>query len=130
MNLYKIKCLHAAPKDIHKSIACLLLANNDESVYEWLKSEPTIQEQKVYLSYQYNEDDETVFDVYDNDYNIIGTETFKEKIIRIKGEYNDEDYDYSDAYYGITLYGWDLIKENVQTDYSELIELGIVFKAS
>ena len=49
-----------------------------------------------------------------------------EKMLRIKGEMNDEDYDYSDAYYGITLYGWELIKENVTTDFTEMINLGII----
>ena len=129
MNLYKIKCLHAAPKDIHRSISCLLLAENDEAVYEWLKSEPTIGEQTVYISYQDNENDNTTFDIYDDDYNTIGTETFKEKMIRIKGEYNNEDYNYVDAYYGITLYGWELIKENPETDFTELIDTGILYKA-
>jgi hypothetical protein len=47
----------------------------------------------------------------------------------LKGQVNDDDYDYSDAYYGITLFGWSLLKENVNTDYSELIELGIDFRA-
>ena len=39
---------------------------------------------------------------------------------------NDEDYDYCDAYYGVTLYGWELVKENAGGDYTEMTELGII----
>ena len=50
-----------------------------------------------------------------------------DRMLRLKGEINDPDADMGDAYYGVTLYGWELIKENVTSDYSELIELDIVF---
>jgi hypothetical protein len=49
-------------------------------------------------------------------------------MLRLKGEIEDSSVDFSDAYYGITLYGWELLKENVVTDYSELIELGIIIE--
>ncbi len=56
-------------------------------------------------------------------------ENFKERMLRLKGEIEDDSIDFSDSYYGITLLGWELLKENVTTDYSELIELGVVFVA-
>lgn len=34
----------------------------------------------------------------------------------------------NDAYYGNTIYGWKLLKENPITDFSELIDLGIVYR--
>ena len=117
MNIYKIEFLHAAPKDTESGLKCLLLAENEEQVYEWIKSEPKIDEGGE------------EFEVYNDNYDVIGKENFKQKMIRLKGQMNDDDYDYSDAYYGITLFGWSLLKENVNTDYSELIELGIVFRA-
>lgn len=124
MNLYSIDFLHASPKDTEYGMKCLLLAENDEQVYEWIKSEPELTDGALYNNWECNEDEE--FDIYNDNYEIVGKETFKEKMIRLGGEINDEDYDFSDAYYGITLFGWSLLKENVTTDYSELIELGVM----
>jgi len=129
MNIYKIEFLHASPKDREEGIKCLLLAENEEQVYEWIKSEPKIGERSLYNGWADSEEENEEFEVYNDDYDIIGKENFKQKMIRLKGQMNDDDYDYSDAYYGITLFGWSLLKENVNTDYSELIELGIVYRA-
>ena len=120
MNLYKITFSHTGPKDQKEGIKGYLLAKNDEQVYNY------VDEKFNYGGWKDAEEEEESFELYDDDYNVIGTETFKEKILRIKGEQNDEDYDYCDAYYGITLYGWELVKENVHGDYSEMIELGII----
>lgn len=128
MNIYTIEFSHTAPKDHEQGIKCLLLAENDDRVYEWLKSEPKIGERTLHNGWADSEEEKEEFEIYDDNYNVIGTETFKQKMIRLKGEMNDEGYDYSDAYYGITLFGWSLLKENVKTDYSELIQLGIVYK--
>src|SRR5690606_36974802 len=129
MNIYKIEFLHAAPKDAVRGLKCLLLAENEEQVYEWIKSEPKIGERSLYNGWADSEEENEEFEVYNDNYDVIGKENFKEKMIRLKGQMNDDDYDYSDAYYGITLFGWSLLKENVNTDYSELIELGIVHRA-
>lgn len=129
MNIYKIEFLHAAPKDAERGLKCLLLAENEEQVYEWIKSEPKIGERSLYNGWADSEEENEEFEVYNDNYDLIGKENFKEKMIRLKGQMNDDDYDYSDAYYGITLFGWSLLKENVNTDYSELIELGIVHRA-
>jgi len=128
MNLYKIEFLHASPKDSEIGMKCLLLAENDEQVYEWLKSEPKIGERHLFNNWNDNETENEEFNIYDDNYEIIEKENFKQKIIRLKGQMNDDDYDYSDAYYGITLFGWSILKENVTTDYSELIELEIVYR--
>jgi hypothetical protein len=129
MNIYKIEFLHASPKDREMGLKCLLLAENEEQVYEWIKSEPKIGERSLYNGWADSEEDNEEFEVYNDNYDVIGKENFKQKMIRLKGQINDDDYDYSDAYYGITLFGWSLLKENVNTDYSELIELGIVHRA-
>ena len=122
MNLYKITFSHTAPKDQDEGIKGYLLAENDEQVYNYIDKTFNYE---CWKDADEDEDREPI-ELYDDDYNVIGTETFKEKIIRIKGEQNDEDYDYCDAYYGITLYGWELVKENADGDYSEMIELGII----
>jgi hypothetical protein len=123
MNLYKIIFSHHSPKDSEYGIKALLLADNDEEVYEWISSE-----QDFNVCWKEKENDCEVFNIYDDEYEVIGEENFKEKIVRLNGEINDESVDFSDSYYGITLYGWELLKKDVLTDYSELIELGIVFK--
>tara|TARA_R110001592_G_scaffold17164_1_gene72770 strand:+ start:117 stop:518 length:402 start_codon:yes stop_codon:yes gene_type:complete len=122
MNLYRITFSHTAPKDSKEGIKGYLLAENDEQVYNYV--DKTFNDE----CWKDNEEDEDrePIELYDDDYNVIGTETFKEKMLRIKGEQNDEDYDYCDAYYGITLYGWELVKENADGDYTEMVELGII----
>lgn len=139
MNLYKIKFSHTAPKDQKRGIECLLLAENEEQVYNWLKSDPKLKNTHIFTCWEdkellkYNPDEDVFVDEDGDEYEEYFTDSdgnpvdFKTKIISIKGEINDEDYDFSDAYYGITLYGWELLKENVTTDYSELIELGVVY---
>lgn len=127
MNLYSIDFAHAAPKDIEKGIKCYLLAENDEQVYEWIKSEPKLTDRTMFNSWADAEEENEPTEIYDEDYNVVGKETFKEKMIRIKGEMNDYDYDYCDAYYGITLYGWTAVKENVTADFTEMIKLGIIY---
>lgn len=126
MNLYKLMFSHHAPKDSQIGILSLLLAESDEQVYEFFKTDPKFEDTNVYCPWQDAEEENEEFEIYDDKYEVIGKETLKEKMIRKRGQVCDEDYDYSDAYYGITLYGWELLKENVTTDYTELIELGIV----
>lgn len=130
MNLYKIEFIHASLKDVEYGIKCLLIANDDNSVYEWIKSEPHIKDHTLFNSWKESEKDE--FNVYDDEYNIVGIESFKDIMLRMNGEMNDDNYDFSDAYYGITLLGWSLVMEmNLGEDskYSELVDNGIVFYA-
>ena len=123
MNLYRITFSHTAPKDREEGIKGYLIAENDEQVYNY------IDKTYNYGCWKDNEEDEDkeLIEIYDDDYNVIGIETFKEYMLRINGEQNDENYDYSDAYYGITLYGWEKVKENAEGDYTEMIDLGIIF---
>lgn len=121
MNLYKITFSHTGPKSQKQGIQCYLLAENDEQVYNYIDEKFN---DGCWKDMDEDEDGSPI-ELYDEDGNLVGTETFKQKILRINGEQNDEDYDYSDAYYGITLYGWELIKENIHSDYSQMIDLGI-----
>jgi hypothetical protein len=125
MNLYEIMMEHYAPKDSEKGIHTYLAANSDEEVYEWLKSEPILKDgRQIYLPWGMSEEDGEEFEIYDNNYEVIGTETFKDKMIRIKGDMNDEDVELTDLYYGRTLVGWDLVKENISGE-----ELGFLASA-
>ena len=124
MNLYKITFSHSAPKDTKNGIETYLLAENEEQVYGYIDREFNCE------CWKDQENENEIFKIFDKRFNEIGTETFKQKIIRIKGEMNDEDYDYCDAYYGITLYGWELVERGTTTDFTKMIELGIISKLS
>jgi len=113
MNLYILKFRHYSQKDSREGIITYLIAESSETIYEWFKDEPTVNGNQIYNSYKDNEKDSTTFEIYDKDYNIIATETFKERTIRLNGEMFDEEAEVYDLYYGATQYGWELIKEDV-----------------
>jgi hypothetical protein len=139
MNIYKVIFSHHAPKDSEQGIKVLILAENDEQVYNWIVSEPETSEGKLYNSWKdneqftWNEEKESFVDKYSNVVNEgwwdedCKPENFKDRMLRLKGEMDDDSVDFSDSYYGITLLAWELLKENVNSiNYTELIELGIV----
>jgi hypothetical protein len=119
MNLYVLKFIHYSPKDSKEGIITYLCTDSDEQIYEWLKSEPEVNGKHLFNSYKDNENDEKIYNLYDNRYNCIGTETFKEHMIRFKGEMFDEEAEVLDAYYGVTHYGWELVSENIY--YTDVI---------
>jgi len=120
MNLYKITFIHYSQKDSKEGIETYLLAENDKEVYNYIEKE------YYYGCWVDEEKENKMCSIYGDEYHIMGKETYKEKIIRIKGEINDEDYDICDLYYGLTLRGWELVKENINIDFTKFIELGIV----
>ena len=125
MNLYRIIFCHIAPKDRAHGLLNYILANNEDEVYEFIDREYTAG------IWSDREGDKNIFDVYDDDYNRIGTELFRERIFRLKGDINDPDTDLADAYYGITLYGWELVAEDVLVEeFTKIIEYGIVHYAT
>src|SRR5690606_2743579 len=98
MNLYKIEFSHTAPKDQKRGIECLLLAENEEQVYNWLKSDPKLKNTHIFTCWEdkellkYNPDEDVFIDedgdeseecFTDSDGNPV---TFKEKMLSIKGE--------------------------------------------
>ncbi|MBT2759971.1 hypothetical protein [Paenibacillus sp. ISL-20] len=123
MNLYKIMFTHYSPKDSEEGIIIYLAANSHEEVYEWLKSEPQLSNgNKLFNTYKYNENDNKTYEIYGEFWNVIGEETFKERMIRLHGEMFDEEKELDDLYYGLTLYGWELIKEDVKPDVLKMIK--------
>lgn len=123
MNIYEIMLEHYAQKGSEKGILTYLAAQSDEEVYEWLKSDPTLKDERsLYTSYKDNENDEKVFEIYDDNYEVVGEEAFKERMIRLKGDLHDEDADFSDLYYGKTLIGWKLVKEDVTEQDIKIIQ--------
>jgi len=125
MNLYALKFTHYAPKDSKEGIISYLVAIDDEQVYEYIKSEPSINDNGLYNSWKYYEEEYVGgYDIYDDNYNWIGHESFKERMVRLGGEMYDEEADVSDAYYGVTHLGWELVKEGISIE-----EMGIIKNA-
>lgn len=112
--LYRILVRHCAPKDCHESIETYLIANSGEEVYEWLKNNKL-------TGWDYREEDEETFDIYDDNYSIIGTEGIRVRMLRLGGDYFDENADYSDLYYGVTHYGWELV-QSICFEEQEILE--------
>lgn len=77
MNLYEIRFTHYSQKDNKEGIHCFLVAENNEHVYDWLASDDT-----VVPCWNDREEDEVIYDRHDDEYNIIGTETIKERFCR------------------------------------------------
>lgn len=103
--LFKLTVAHFAPRDRQDAIKGYAIANNERQVLQGLIDDGCI----------YPEDDvevlEEIWDWDDDDERacneVVAKESFLEKMLRIRGKLNDEHLDTSDAYYGVTAYGWD-----------------------
>lgn len=102
MNLYKIVFAHYGPKDSEYGTRCLLLAKDDEDVYNWLAGDSN----ELYLTWLDEEEDD---------------DEFKERIISNQGQIDDESVDTSSMFYGVTIYGWELLKEDVKDEGLECL---------
>jgi hypothetical protein len=123
MNLYKIMFVHYSPKDSEEGIITYLVAKSNEEVYEWLKSEPQLSNgNRLFNTYKYSENDNKTYEIYGDDFSVVGEETFKDRMIRLHGEMFDEEKELDDLYYGATLHGWELIKEDVKPDVLQSIK--------
>lgn len=104
MNLYKIHFLHYTNESTVEGLKEYLVADSDEGVYH-------------YVDKEYNNDNWNDFSDFSSN-----------QIIEAKGDINLDDRD-DEAYYGVTLFGWELIKENIDiNNYSKIIELGVINK--
>jgi hypothetical protein len=126
MNLYSIDMCHYSPKDSESGIITYLLANSAEEVFDFISNNG--RDLGIFNCWNEKVEDGEIFDIYvDNE--IIGTETYRERMIRLEGEINDPDNDYSDAYYGITHYGWALVKTDIsELETNVLLDLKIAIK--
>lgn len=115
MKLFKILLRHYSQKDSEKGVDCFLVAESEESVFDWL-------DKKFSGIWTDRDEEDGLIDIYDDDYNVIGQETYKEKMIRLKGEYFDDDAPVEDAYYGVTHYGWEEMKSVDIVNEVEILE--------
>ncbi len=107
MNLYKIKVLHCAPRDSHESIEAYEIAEDDNEIYEIVNG---------YSNGRWS-DAEKDGDMEDD-------LPYREWIMKHCGQLKDEDF--SDAYYGITRYGWENMGEISKSDAEVLKRLKII----
>ncbi|MCY7948047.1 hypothetical protein P8891_06110 [Bacillus atrophaeus] len=130
MNLYEIVLEHHSPKDSEQGIWTYLLANSDEEVYEWLKADSRLSNgREIYTPYKYNE--ERTYEIYNDDFEVIGHEKYKDRMIRLKGELNDEDIELEDLHYGKTLIGWNVVNSGISTEQIEVLkESGISIESA
>jgi hypothetical protein len=121
MNLYKIVVEHFSQKDSEKAIKCFLIAGSSAQVYFY------VDVNFNYGCWEDRTDDGGTSEIMDSEYNVIAVETIREKMIRLGGEYFDEDYEPEDLYYGVSVYGWELVQEDITvSEYSALVNLKIV----
>lgn len=116
--LHAITFVHASPKDQKGGIVTYVLADTEESVRDGIDT-----------TYNYgcwrDKDGDGPVNVYDDDYNLTGTESYLTKMLRLRGSQNDEDASYEDAYYGVTHYGWTEPVEVSDSDAEVLLRLGV-----
>lgn len=114
MNLYKIIVLHGGPKDRHTSTEEYVIADNDRQVMEYID---------INHNYEGWRDSDRMIEVEE------GTEiTMVDWVLQNKGDLDDEE-GWEDAYYGITLWGWDEIATMLPPSDIEVLErLGVAKK--
>lgn len=129
MRLHKIQMRHCAPKDCKESILLYVLADSDAQVLARLDDRKTHYTWGGWKEKSEEPDDDgnppEPIEIYDDKWNVIGTETCIERMLRLRGEFNDPDASYEDAYYGVTHYGWSEGVEISDEDAATLIRLGI-----
>ena len=121
MNLYELRFSHYAPKDQCSGIRGYLLAEDDELVFEYLKS--------TSYSFDAYDDEGEEFDKDSPEYH-----SYRERIIECKGSMYDEETldELSDLYYGATLHGWKLVKQvnSFEGLYAKLFTYGIAVEGA
>lgn len=119
MKIHTIKIRHCGPKDCKESIVCHVLATDESKIMEHIDKE--------LLSGIWNDrhEQDGLFEYRDEDYNVLGSEHYKERMLRYRGEFNDPNADYSDAYYGITHYGWDEGRDITEAEANIVLKLDL-----
>ncbi len=120
MNLYKIKFAHYSKKSEEDGIKTYIIADNEIEVYEYIQNNYSA----LWKDRELYKDEYTYFNKETKKEEI---EYHRERMLRFKGDINDPDVSWDDLYYGKTLYGWELIKENINSDLKNiLLDLEVV----
>lgn len=122
MKLHKILVRNWAPKGSYEGMAGYVIAENEQSILEHLDSS---EYNYTYGAWGEKEDNGDIYEITDDHYRVIGTETYLQRMLRLRGEYNDDEASADDAYYMVTHYGWDEGVEIVPADAMVLVRLGV-----
>lgn len=119
--LHTILIEHCAPKDRKKAIVQYILTDSEDKIYHFIDKELL----SGIWNDHHNDSLKSPLRYSDEDGNFIKMETFKEKMMRLRGPYFDPFADYSDLYYGVTHYGWTPPQEISLEQQQALLELKI-----
>jgi len=119
MKLHKIMLRHSAPKDSVEVVFKYVLANSEQEILD------EIDKPMGGFTYGAWQEDDSVYEQYDANYNFVCEETYLQRMLRLRGEFNDEDASYDDAYYGVEHWGWDEGVDISADDAATLVRLGM-----
>lgn len=118
MKLYAIEFRHYSQKDSREGIATYVLADDETTIRD-----------RIDLKYRCggwkDKDQDGPVNIYDDDYEIIGQETYLARMLRMRGDLNDPDHEVTDLYYGATEWGWSDGQEISEALAADLVRLGI-----
>jgi hypothetical protein len=118
--LYEIKIRHCSQKDFIEASKGYIVAQNDEEVYNY------INKFLLHGIWSDRNNDSLNHNVnFLEDEGFISKESYKEKMLRYKGEFFDPNASYDDRYYGVTHYGWVEVLNVLDSDIDRLISLNI-----
>ena len=123
MKLHKILLRHCSPKDSVEATWLYVLADSEPDILARLDGSDSGYTYGVWRDR--SEEADEPCEIYDADYQLIGTESYLEKMLRLRGEFNDEDASTDDAYYGVKHWGWDEGVEISEADAATLLRLGV-----
>lgn len=116
--LFRIKVLHAAPKDVHESIEGYVVAETEQQVFEY------VDKVHCFGSWSESEETRTVCKTKPDGDEYEVEVPFAEWVMAERGDLEDES-GFEDAYYGVTKHGWGPVGEVTEADVEVLVRLGI-----
>ena len=118
MRLYRITFEHFAPRDSEDGIKSLVIAKDDEAVFEHVSTCYAGWGDDIYVN-----SDPTKFKEPQDEWEEVG-EVLRNRLIEERGDYWD-DSGFEDVYYGVTRFGWSEGEEISDWDAQSLVRLGI-----
>jgi len=119
MKLYKILFKPVEPLYSEQGVLCLLLAENDTQVFDWIKLGRKIGKHNV-INNHWSENENVKINNSDG----TDTETLKEKIIRLKGDLLFDSKSYVNNFYF-----WELVSDDININLIDesLFEQNVIF---
>lgn len=121
MKLFKIVIRHCAPRDKKEAIVTWLISHDDEAVMHYIDRELM----SGTWSDRQEDSKEERLAIYNEESEIIGREFYFERMLRVRGEFFDDNASYDDAYYGVTHYGWEPGIDITPEQCATLLALGV-----